>query len=92
MQGLEQLETGSHRHSIQAVAEGRADYAAIDARSWALARAFEPACRHVEVIAETAHKPAPVLISHRHEEISEIRSALTGFFVPASPRDYDCFL
>ncbi len=37
------LATGSHRASIQAVADGRADIAAIDCRTWAIAQRFEPA-------------------------------------------------
>ena len=36
----EQIVTGAHRQSIQFVADGRADLAAIDARSWALAKTY----------------------------------------------------
>jgi ABC-type phosphate/phosphonate transport system substrate-binding protein len=38
----ELVETGSHRASLIAVAQGRADVAAIDCRSWSLFRCFEP--------------------------------------------------
>jgi ABC-type phosphate/phosphonate transport system substrate-binding protein len=49
----ERLETGGHRASIVAVAEGRADVAAIDCRSWALAQRFEPKALEVEVVGWT---------------------------------------
>jgi hypothetical protein len=42
---LEIVETGGHRASIRAVAEGRADLAAIDCRAWALALRHEPCAR-----------------------------------------------
>jgi ABC-type phosphate/phosphonate transport system substrate-binding protein len=41
------LETGSHRGSVRAVAGGAADVAAIDARSWHLARRYEPAAQQL---------------------------------------------
>jgi ABC-type phosphate/phosphonate transport system substrate-binding protein len=52
----ELIETGGHRNSIVAVAEGRADVAAIDCRSWALAQRFEPRAAEVEVIGWTAKR------------------------------------
>lgn len=36
------VESGSHRQSVRMVADGRADVAVIDCRSWALAQRFEP--------------------------------------------------
>ena len=38
----ERIETGAHRASIVAVAEGRADVCAIDCRSWHMAKRHEP--------------------------------------------------
>ncbi|MDQ6433041.1 PhnD/SsuA/transferrin family substrate-binding protein [Mesorhizobium sp. LHD-90] len=52
----ERIETGGHRNSIVAVAEGRADVAAIDCRSWALAQRFEPAAREVAAVGWTARR------------------------------------
>lgn len=52
----ERIESGGHRSSIVAVAEGRADVAAIDCRSWALARRFEPAAKSVRVVGWTARR------------------------------------
>jgi len=47
------LETGGHRASIRAVAEGEADVAAIDCKSWALALRHEPAARELAVAGWT---------------------------------------
>lgn len=55
--------TGSHRCSIQAVASGAADVAAIDAVSWAMAQRFEPAARQVRVLTHTAATPGLPWIS-----------------------------
>jgi ABC-type phosphate/phosphonate transport system substrate-binding protein len=62
--GIGEVEaTGSHRASVQAVAEGRADAAAIDAVVWDLAQRFEPAARELEVVGWTAEAPAPPFVT-----------------------------
>lgn len=50
------LETGGHRASLRAVAKGRADVAAIDAKTWALAQRFEPAARKLVVAGWTSRR------------------------------------
>ncbi len=52
----ERVESGGHRQSIIAVAEGRADVATIDCRSWALAQRFEPRSRDVVVVGWTTRR------------------------------------
>lgn len=52
----ERIETGGHRASIIAVAEGRADICAIDCRSWDLAKRFEPAAQNVQVVGWTGQR------------------------------------
>lgn len=59
------IETGSHRNSVIAVAEGRADLAAIDCRTWALIRRFEPKAAGVQAIAWTARRKGLPLIASR---------------------------
>jgi ABC-type phosphate/phosphonate transport system substrate-binding protein len=54
---LIEIETGGHRASIRAVAEGRADLAAIDCRSWAMALDHEPCARGLVVVGWTAERP-----------------------------------
>ena len=52
------LETGGHRESLRAVAEGRADLAAIDAVTWRMIERWEPeAARAVRVIGRTGVAP-----------------------------------
>jgi ABC-type phosphate/phosphonate transport system substrate-binding protein len=61
------VETGSHRASIRAVAEGRADFAAIDAVSWALALRHEPAAKALTVAARTPATPGlPFITAERN--------------------------
>jgi len=52
----DRIESGGHRNSIVAVADGRADVAAIDCQSWALAQRFEPAAREVMVVGWTGKR------------------------------------
>lgn len=55
----EVVRTGAHEASAAAVAEGRADVAAIDWTTWRLVRAHRPAAAALRVLAMTA--PAPSL-------------------------------
>jgi ABC-type phosphate/phosphonate transport system substrate-binding protein len=59
------VKTGAHRASIRAVAEGTADIAAIDCKSWALAQKFEPAASEVHVVGWTARRKGIPLIRAR---------------------------
>lgn len=59
------LETGSHRASIIAVAQGRADLAAIDCRSWALARRVEPCVAQLVVVGWTSERLGLPYVTHR---------------------------
>lgn len=57
------LFTGAHRDSVCAVADGRADLAAIDVHSWRLACAYEPdATQRLAVIGTTAPTPGVVCV------------------------------
>lgn len=53
----ERIETGGHRASIVAIAEGRADVATIDCMSWALAQRYELAASEVVVVGWTGKRP-----------------------------------
>ncbi|MBL8583131.1 MAG: PhnD/SsuA/transferrin family substrate-binding protein, partial [Rhizobiaceae bacterium] len=50
------VETGAHRASVRAVAEGRADVAAIDCRTWDTSRRFDSAARELVVAGWTARR------------------------------------
>jgi ABC-type phosphate/phosphonate transport system substrate-binding protein len=59
------IDTGSHRASIRAVAEGRADMATIDCRSWAMALEHEPCARALVVVGWTAERPGLPFVTSR---------------------------
>jgi ABC-type phosphate/phosphonate transport system substrate-binding protein len=69
----ERVETGAHRASIVAVAEGRADVCAIDCRSWHMAKRYEPKAKELQVVGWTGlRKGLPMITSvHTPEEIRE---------------------
>lgn len=50
------LATGGHRASIRAVAQGRADLCAVDCRTLALSRRFEPEVARLRVVGWTARR------------------------------------
>jgi ABC-type phosphate/phosphonate transport system substrate-binding protein len=78
----EWVETGSHRASVRAVAEGRADLASIDSVAWALAQRYEAdAAERLRVLAWTPLQPGlPWITScaHNADTIASIRAALDG--------------
>ncbi|TPK73408.1 PhnD/SsuA/transferrin family substrate-binding protein [Mesorhizobium sp. B2-4-17] len=67
-------ESGGHRGSIVAVAEGRADVAAIDCESWALAQRFEPAARKVVTVGWTARRRGLPFITARTTPETTVRA------------------
>ncbi|MER8747308.1 PhnD/SsuA/transferrin family substrate-binding protein [Mesorhizobium sp. M1004] len=74
-------ESGGHRGSIVAVAEGKADIAAIDCECWALAQRFEPAANAVKVVGWTARRKGLPYITARttpEKTLKALREALAG--------------
>jgi ABC-type phosphate/phosphonate transport system substrate-binding protein len=72
-------QSGGHRASIVAVAEGRADVAAIDCRSWAMAQLHEKAAEGVEVVGWTARRKGLPYITSRKtppETVEKMRDVL----------------
>ncbi|MDG4880143.1 PhnD/SsuA/transferrin family substrate-binding protein [Mesorhizobium sp. WSM4884] len=67
-------ESGGHRSSIVAIAEGRADVAAIDCQSWALVQRFEPAAKYVKVVGWTARRKGLPFITARTTSANVIAS------------------
>jgi ABC-type phosphate/phosphonate transport system substrate-binding protein len=57
------IKTGSHRASIIAVAEGNAEFCAVDCVSWAMAQTHEPAAKQVHVAGWTKQRPGLPLIT-----------------------------
>ncbi|MER9955401.1 PhnD/SsuA/transferrin family substrate-binding protein [Mesorhizobium australicum] len=74
-------ESGGHRDSIVAVAEDKADVAAIDCESWALAQRFEPAAKTVRIVGWTGRRKGLPFITARttpEKNVRAMREALAG--------------
>lgn len=78
----ERIETGGHRLSVKAVAEGRADIATIDCRSWVLAQLYEPeAASQLRVIGWTSLRPGLPFVTARSTSpgiVALLRSAVAS--------------
>lgn len=75
----ERIESGAHRASVVAVAEGRADICAVDCLSWHLATLHEPAAQDVEVVGWTARRKGLPYITSRQtppETVDLLKNAL----------------
>lgn len=83
------LETGSHRGSVAAVAEGRADLAAIDALSWRLISRHDPMADALHPVARTAPTPALPYISRAGQDADVMAGALGRAFAALAPADRD---
>lgn len=93
----ETLVTGAHRASARAVAEGRADFAALDAVVWALLRRHEPAvAAALRPLGRTPSFPAPPFIAGRRrgaDTVAKLRQALLDTLAdPASRAARDALL
>lgn len=98
------LLTGAHRNSAEALRDGKADMAAIDAVTWSQMLRFDPWARDLRVIDWTAAVPALPYIAAPGADLAICRSALAGAiaalskadrevlqlygFVPLEPEDY----
>lgn len=66
--------SGSHRESLQAIAQGTADIAAIDCVTWALLQRYEPALlRGLAVIGQSPLAPGLPLITARQTPPQTVR-------------------
>lgn len=98
------LATGAHRASIRAVAAGAADVAAIDAASWRLALAWEPAAARLRVAGWSRPTPGlPLITAAGRDPAPYAAAAAEGIaaldaasraalglrgFAPLAPADY----
>ncbi len=83
----EGVHTGAHRGSIQAVADGSADVAAIDCVSWALGVRHEPAAAKLRVLAQTPPTPGLPMITASSPKRADIDVIFAA--VAAAIRDLD---
>lgn len=83
------VETGAHRASAAAVAEGRADIAAVDAVTWALMRRWDPVVAGLREVARTAPTPGLPLITAAGRDPAPLAAAVAGAIGDLSSDDRD---
>jgi ABC-type phosphate/phosphonate transport system substrate-binding protein len=83
------LETGAHLLSAQAVAEGRADLAAIDALTWRMIQRWEPMAAKLREVARTAPTPGLPFIAAKGADTEAVFQALVTAVDRLSPEDRD---
>jgi ABC-type phosphate/phosphonate transport system substrate-binding protein len=70
------VETGAHRASVVAVAEGRADVCAVDCRTWSLIRRFEPAAAKVAVVGWSGRRKGLPYVASRSAPVYSVPTNL----------------
>lgn len=86
------LETGSHAASARAVAEARADFAALDAVSWALIARAEPFAADLRVVASTPPTPGLPLIAAPGADREAVFTGVAEAIAALSDEDRDTLL
>ena len=81
--------TGTHRASARAVAEGRADLAAIDGLTWRMIRRWDDFAAALKEIGTTRPTPALPWITARSRDPAPIARALREAVARLSPEDRD---
>ena len=79
--------TGGHIASVRAVAEGRADVAAIDALTWALCESYDDLAKGIKIIASTPPTPTLPYITALGNDANVLFSAITLAIDDLSPPD-----
>ncbi|MFN3972252.1 MAG: phosphate/phosphite/phosphonate ABC transporter substrate-binding protein [Gemmobacter sp.] len=80
-------QTGAHRASVLAVAEGRADIAAIDAVTWEILAGIEPATAALHVVDRTPPTPGLPLIAAAGADAGAIFDAVAAAITGLAPAD-----
>jgi len=83
------LHTGEHRLSARAVAEGRADLAAIDAVTWALLVRHDEVTRNLKVVGHTDPTPGLPYIAALGSDGDALFAAIGAAIADLSPADRD---
>ncbi len=81
------LDTGSHAASAHAIAQGRADVAAIDAVTWAFLKRDSNATRDLKVLAQTVPTPGLPYIAALSEDADRLFTAISSALSQLSKED-----
>lgn len=87
------LRTGSHHASAVALAQGRADIAAVDVVSWAHVQRVEPCCSTLSILTRTTDSPALPFVTAQPDLADPLFHALKSALMeaPAALREALCF-
>jgi ABC-type phosphate/phosphonate transport system substrate-binding protein len=80
-------QTGGHRRSAMAVADGRADLAALDAVTFSLMQGVDPVAEKVKVVGLTAPTPGLPLITARGHDPDRVFDAVGEAIAALTPED-----
>jgi len=83
----ELMQTGAHVASAQAVADGRADLAGLDALTWTLMGEHEAVTGRLRVLARTEPTPGLPYITARNRDVQVIATALRQAITELTPED-----
>lgn len=81
------LITGSHAGSALAVAEGRADFAGLDALTWEFLKRYEPSAAQLRILDATTPTPALPYITAWERDAVGLANALETAVESLSPED-----
>jgi ABC-type phosphate/phosphonate transport system substrate-binding protein len=81
------LQTGAHRSSALAVAEGHADIAALDAVTFAHLQALDPIAARLKVVGQTDPTPGLPLITAEGRDPAPIFAAVSAAIAALDPGD-----
>ncbi|MGR3663052.1 MAG: phosphate/phosphite/phosphonate ABC transporter substrate-binding protein [Paracoccaceae bacterium] len=84
-----QTATGGHRASARAVAEGRADFSALDAQTWRMIKRYDDFARNLVVIDRTDETPGLPLITHKDRDPEPLLAAFEDALAALSSEDRD---
>jgi ABC-type phosphate/phosphonate transport system substrate-binding protein len=82
-------ETGAHRASARAVADGAADLAAIDALTWRMIRRWDDCALALKEIGTTRHTPALPWITAKGTDPAPLAAAMAEALAELPPADRD---
>ncbi|WP_271946309.1 phosphate/phosphite/phosphonate ABC transporter substrate-binding protein [Ruegeria faecimaris] len=81
------LQAGGHALSAQAISEGRADYAALDALTWEILKVHSDLPEALREVAETTPTPALPYITAKDQDAAQIARAVRNAIQTISPQD-----
>lgn len=83
----ETLRTGAHVASARAVADGQADFASLDALTWALIQRYDGFAETLQVVARTKPTPTLPFITGSAQSADFVRSATATAIAALSDQD-----